>query len=345
MIGVTSGVTLRHGRTVNGRRIVRPPSAAAVAALGGTMGLQNQLNSTPARLAARGSDLLQLVVLTATVLTASYSAVAAWAIGHGRPGLVASGAVAALTAAAGLTYYVRCVHTPQEFVIEELDGLLVVARIQDGDGREHHRYTYSREQCIRATRHNLRLVAIRSHWSGQSRTVEEVASLFPEHRLLDGTIPEEDGRIHRWVYLLGPVARNRRVRVGIKHVFEDVYAPMKPYYRESGENHRVQKLSVRVRFSGDDAPAEAWQVIWKRSRSGSARQEIAREECRAVNEPSTGSVVYELVKSSPDPNCAYGICWRWPATTSRADALTGPPGSPKPITRAGWPAGGDAGIA
>ncbi|MCI4066136.1 hypothetical protein MRQ36_27745 [Micromonospora sp. R77] len=197
--------------------------------------------------------------------------------------------------AAALTYHARRIHSSQDFVIEELVGLLVVARVCSDEGRERHRYTYSRQQRIRATRNNLRLVGIRSHWSGQSRTLEEVTSLYPEHRLLDGAVAEEDGRIHRWVYLLGPIARNRRVRVGIKQVFEDTYAAMKPYYRESGEDHRVQKLSVRVRFACDEAPFAAWQVVWKRSKSGSTRQEVSRDECRPIIDPDTGGVVYELV--------------------------------------------------
>lgn len=285
------------------------------------MGLQRLLDSTPVRLAGRSADLLQLVALAFTALAALYGAGITWAVLHGPSAPLVVGAAAVTGAGAALTYYVRCVHTPQDFVIEELDGLLVVTRVKGEDGRIHHRYTYNRQQCIRAVRHNLRLVGIRSHWSGQSRTIEEATSLFPEHRLLDGAIAEEDGRIHRWVYLLGPIARNRRVWVGIKHVFEDAYAPMKPYYRESGEERRVQKLSVRVRFTPDDAPVEAWQVVWKRPRSGSTRQEVARDECRPIIDPDTGGVVYELVKNKPDPDCAYGISWRWPRTSSCCGAL------------------------
>ncbi|QGN45812.1 hypothetical protein GKC29_02375 [Micromonospora sp. WMMC415] len=299
------------------------------------MGLQELLDSTPARLAGRSSDLLQLVALAFTVLAALYGAGITWAAVHGASVPLVVGAAAVIATAAALAYYVMCIRTRQDFEIEELNGLLVVARVQGEGGRNHHRYTYNRQQRIRALRHDLRLVGIRSHWSGQSRTVEEVTSLFPEHRLLDGAIAEEDGRIHRWVYLLGPIARNRRVSVGIRHVFEDAYAPMKPYYRESGEERRVQKLSVRVRFACDDAPVEAWQVVWKRSKSGSTRQEVARNECRPIIEPDTGSVVYELLKSKPDPDCAYGISWRWPTTSSRSDARAPIHEEPAPMTRVG----------
>ncbi|MFG3702867.1 hypothetical protein ACGF5C_34160 [Micromonospora sp. NPDC047620] len=308
------------------------PPATAVAAAGGIMGLQKLLDSTPARLAGQSSDLLQLVALAFTVLAAPFCAGITWAALHGFSAPLVVGAVAVIATGAAFTYYVRCIHIPQDFVIEELDGLLVVAHVQGEGGREHHRYTYNRQQRIRAVRHNLRLVGIRSHWSGQSRTVEEVTSLFPEHRLLDGAIAEEDGRIHRWVYLLGPIARNRRVWVGIKHVFEDAYAPMKPYYRESGEERRVQKLSVRVRFACDDAPVEAWQVVWKRSKFGSTRQEVARDECRPIMDHDAGSVVYEFLKSKPDPDCAYGISWRWPTTSSR-DARAPLDEEPAPMTR------------
>lgn len=297
------------------------------------MGLRKLLDSTPARLAGRSSDLLQLVALAFTAFAALYGVGITWTAAHGASVPLVVGTAAVIAVAAALTFYVRCIYTPEDFVIEELDGLLVVARVPGEGGRVHHRYTYNRQQRIRAIRHNLRIVGIRSHWSGQSRMVQEAASLFPEHRLLDGAIAEEDGRIHRWVYLLGPIARNRRVRVGIKQVFEDAYGPMKPYYRESGEERRVQRLSVRVRFACDDAPVEAWQVVWKRSRSGSTRQEVARDECRPIMNPDTGSVVYELLKSKPDPDCAYGIAWRWPATSSRCDAGVPLPEEPAPMTR------------
>ncbi|RFS43183.1 hypothetical protein D0Q02_29190 [Micromonospora craniellae] len=113
------------------------------------------------------------------------------------------------------------------------------------------------------------------------------------------------------------------------HVFEDVYAPMKPYYRESGEDRPVGRLSVRVRFDLDDAPVEAWQVVWKRSKAGAARQEVARVECRPVDDLHTGSVIYELLENRPEPGCAYGICWRWQAGSSRdlAAGLAMPPAS------------------
>ncbi|MFG1832898.1 hypothetical protein [Micromonospora chersina] len=297
------------------------------------MGLQKLLDSTPARLAGRSSDLLQLVALAFTTLAAVYGAGITWAAIHGASLPLVVGAAALFAVVAATTFYVKCIHTPKDSVIEELDGLLVVARVHGEGGRIHHRYTYNRQQQIRAIRPNLRIVGIRSHWSGQSRTVEEAASLFPEHRLLDGAIAEEDGRIHRWVYLLGPIARNRRVRVGIKQIFEDAYGPMKPYYRESGEDRKVHRLSVRVRFACDDAPVEAWQVVWKRSRSGSTRQEVARDECRPIIHPDTGSVVYELLKSKPDPDCAYGISWRWPMTSAHCNAGAPLHEEPTPMTR------------
>ncbi|GIJ29069.1 hypothetical protein Vqi01_42310 [Micromonospora qiuiae] len=282
------------------------------------MGLWSLLDSAPARLAGRGSDLLQLAVLSVTALVALHGVAATWLISN-HVAATALVAVPAAVVAVTVACYIRYVHMPADFVIEELNGLLIVTRVKGESGRDYHRYTYSRRQRVRAARHNLRLIGIRSHWSGQSRTVKQVTSLFPEHRLLDPALPEEDGRVHRWLYLHGPIARGRQLDVGIIHVFEDVYAPMKPYYRESGEERPVRRLSVRVRFDLDNAPVEAWQVVWKRSRAGTTRQEVARVECRPINDPNTGSVIYELLKSRPDPGCAYGICWRWPAGGSREE--------------------------
>ncbi|SCG40920.1 hypothetical protein [Micromonospora humi] len=280
------------------------------------MGLRRLLDSTPARLAGQGSDLLQLVVLAGTALAALSGVGTTWAVALHVPPATLVGVAAFLLAGSVLTYYVRCVYRPPDFLIEELDGSLVVTRVKGADGRSHHRYAYTRQQRVRATR-QIRLVGIRSHWSGQNRTVEEATSLFPEHRLLDGAVAEEDGRVYRWLYLLGPLARGRRVSVGIRQVFEDAYAPMKPYYRESCEERPVGKLSVRVQFDHADAPAEAWHVVWRRTRSGSSRQEVARTRCRPSADQAAGRVVYALTLRRPDPECAYGIWWRWSEETSR----------------------------
>ncbi|MFI5833639.1 hypothetical protein ACIA5A_08165 [Micromonospora sp. NPDC051300] len=283
------------------------------------MGLRRLLDSTPARLAGQGSDLLQLVVLAGTALAALYGVGTTWAVALHVPPATLVVVALVLLAGAALTYYVRCVYRPPDFLIEELEGSLVVTRVEEPGGRAHHRYAYTRQQRVRATR-QIRLVGIRSHWSGQNRVVEEATSLFPEHRLLDGAVAEEDGRVYRWLYLLGPLARGRRVQVGIRQVFEDAYAPMKPYYRESCEERPVGKLSVRVQFDHADAPAEAWYVVWRRTRSGSSRQEVARTRCRPSVDQTAGTVVYGLTLRRPDPACAYGIWWRWPEETPRRHA-------------------------
>ena len=278
--------------------------------------LRRLLDSASARLARQSSDLLQLVVLTGTALVAMFGIGRAWMVALHLPSWTLATPLVLLAVAAMVVYYVRCVHHPADFVIEELDGSLVVTRVEGEDGGHHHRYAYTRQQRVRATR-QIRLVGIRSHWSGQTRVIEGATSLFPEHRLLDGAVAEEDGRVYRWLYLLGPLARGRRVNVGIRQVFEDVYAPMKPYYRESCEERRVGKLSVRVQFDRADSPAEAWQVVWRRTRSGSSRQEIARTRCQPSGNHLAGKVVYEMTFQRPDRECAYGIWWRWPEPPTR----------------------------
>ncbi|MFI6128250.1 hypothetical protein [Micromonospora sp. NPDC051141] len=283
------------------------------------MSLRRLLDSTPAQLAGRSADLLQLVVLTGTALATLYGVGTTWVVALHLPPLALVLLAPLLLTVVVTAYYLRCVYRPPDFVIEELDGSLVVTRVPGDDGPDHHRYAYTRRQRVRATR-QIRLVGVRSHWSGQNRVVEEASSLFPEHRLLDGAVAEEDGRVYRWLYLLGPLARGRRVNVGIKQVFEDVYAPMKPYYRESCEERQVRKLSVRVQFDHGDAPAEAWHVVWRRTRSGSSRQEVARTRCRPSAEPTGEKVVYELTRRRPDPECAYGIWWRWPEEPPRRNA-------------------------
>jgi hypothetical protein len=291
------------------------------------MVLRGLLESTPSRLAGRSSDLLQLAVMAATFS----AAVAAWVASHPDMRLVATVLLLTATIFAvslrALNGYVRSFDKPRDFDIEILEGQLDVDRVVDSKGCEFNRCTYTRKQLIQALV-KIWLVELREHWSGQIRIVEETRSIFPEHRVLDGKIPEEDGKTRLWVYPLGPIPKGRRVWVGIKRVFEDAYAPMKTYYRESGEERRVKTMIVRLTFDPQDAPQAVWMVIWKRTKSGSTREEVSREECMPIDGGSGGRVVYENRVNSPGRDRAYGFWWR-PSQTSRhaAAASDGRPAS------------------
>jgi hypothetical protein len=286
------------------------------------MGFSKILDSNPARVASKIADLAQSFGLILGLIGAVGGICVSWLVTQGLrlDAALAVGAVAAVVAlgGAGLVYYIRVVHDPDDYVIEEMAGQLTVRRTLQTNDRFLYRYEYSRSQRVRATRNNLRLIQIRSHWSGQSISVTDVASCFPEHKLLDGGIAEEDGRVYRWIYLLGAVGRGRRVTVGIRQAFEDAFVPMKPYFRESGEDRRVEKLVVRLRFRADEAPDEAWLVTWRRAGSGTGRQEVARERCQPVREQGSDLVLFETRQRRPRSDCAHGFVWRWPVPESGA---------------------------
>jgi len=292
------------------------------------MSLGRLLDSNTARLASRLADLAQGLGLLLAVLGAAGGVAVTWLVSHG----LTSGAVFAVGAAtvsgavaAGLAVHFFEARSSDDYVIEEMVGELTLAQTVLADDRFLYRYEYERRQTVRATRDNLRLVLIRSHWSGQSISVADVAPSFPEHQVLDGRIPEEDGGIYRWVYLLSALGRGRRTTVGIKHTFEDAFVPMKPYYRESGEDCRVDRLVVRLRFRAAEAPTDVWAVTWKNTRSGPGRQEVAREEFRGVKDPGSGMVVFEARIRRPRRNHAHGFVWRWPVPDSAPPCGDDPP--------------------
>jgi len=286
------------------------------------MGFGKILDSSPAKLASRAVDLAQGVGLLLGLAGALGGIGISWLVARGLQAgavlAVGAGSAIAVVGGAAIVYYIRVVHDPDDYVIEELIGQLTVRQTLRTKDRFLYRYEYSRCQRVRATRNNLRLIRIGSHWSGQSISVAEVASCFPEHRLFDGEIPEEDGRIYRWIYLLGAVGRGRRITVGLKHTFEDAFVSMKPYFRESGEDRRVEKLVVRLRFKVDEAPDEAWIVTWKTTGSGMGRQEVAREKCQPSREQGSDMVLFESRSRRPRSDCAHGFVWRWPVPDAGA---------------------------
>jgi hypothetical protein len=208
----------------------------------------------------------------------------------------------------GFAYYIAFLHDPDPYRILELNGLLVVRRVG-----EHHRYENIREQTIQAKRHNVRLVQMRSHWSGRSAEDPEVQSLVADHILLDGQSPEADGRVYRWLYLREPIGRGHRVKVGIRHVFKDDAERMKTYYRESGEETITRALRVVARFDLSDEPVRVEGVMWRGRKHSERRQAAAYIGHSRVVDPLTKTVEFVVSVPRPRRNCAYGVRWEWPA--------------------------------
>ena len=144
------------------------------------------------------------------------------------------------------------IQSPYE--ITKLEGVLFAEATGD-----HHRYSNTRIQTVKTLRNNVRLIEVRSHWTGSySRQTYNVQSVSREHELFDGLIREEDARVHRWIYLRRPLGkRDGSVIVGVSQEWEDDLEAMRPYYREGGARYKTRDLKVTARFSARDAPDES----------------------------------------------------------------------------------------
>jgi hypothetical protein len=285
---------------------------------GGVMGIIDWPSSAPARRLQSVLDFLQAVVFGATSMGALIGAIFAiagediWPITRTNAPLAFIACQVALGAV--LYYYVRYRYNPRQFTIEELVGSLTIERVG-----HHHRFTYERQQRIRADRDGLRHVPIRSHWSGQSRRRSIVEAMSADYRVYNETIPEADGRIYRIIYLFGPIARGHRTSVGIRHRFEDDFQTMKPYYRESGDDLGARKMKIVVRFPKDYDPSHMEGVIWRSRGLGDARHEAGRLEYQRVDDTESGFIEYTIDVARPSRRAAYGLRWEWRPVVDPAD--------------------------
>lgn len=207
----------------------------------------------------------------------------------------------------GTVYYVAHEYDPRFYEILELNGLLLVESAGD-----HHRYTYERKQRVRSTRDDLRLVEVRAHWTGKgSKGITHVASLKSEHTLLDGKAPEENGHVHRWIYLRRPLGRGSEVEVGVRQIHEDDAEQQSPYYREGGGSYHARLVTVVARFPIEEDVHNVEGAIWNSNRS--IRHHIVGSlPCeRRVDRPH-GFVDYIVTVQRPRRYHSYGVRWNWP---------------------------------
>jgi hypothetical protein len=210
-------------------------------------------------------------------------------------------------------YYVKHFCDPEPYEIARLEGVLFIEASGD-----HHRYLNTRTQTVRPLRNNVRLIEVRSHWTGSySRQTYHVQSASREHELFDGTIREEDARVHRWIYLRRPLGkRDDPVKVGVSQEWEDDLEAMRPYYREGGARYKTRDLKVTVRFRAQDAPDESVVEgrIWNTAKTGiTGHVEVQRHYDR----PSS-CVEYVVIVPKPKRFHSYGLRWTWPDNTQQS---------------------------
>jgi len=207
-------------------------------------------------------------------------------------------------------YYVKHICDPEPYEITKLDGTLFMEAVDD-----HHRYSNTRTQAVRALRNNVRLIEVRSHWTGSySRQTYSVQSVTREHELFDGIIREEDARVHRWIYLRRPLGkRDDSMTVGVSQEWEDDLEAMRPYYREGGARYKTRDLKVTVRFRAQDAPEESDVEgrIWNTAKNGIA----GNVEFQRHYDRKSQCIEYAVHVPKPKRFHSYGIRWHWPDQT------------------------------
>jgi len=150
----------------------------------------------------------------------------------------------ALSALAYLRHRLRTFN-PTLYRILQLEGVLTIEPVGD-----HRRYHYIRRQRIRATHDDLRLIELREHWTGKgSRDSLTVKCIRPtDAKLMNGEVPEEDGRVHRWVYPTRPLGRGECVDVEVHQIHIDDVEAQRPYFRQGGGRYDTDAIYVKVRF-------------------------------------------------------------------------------------------------
>jgi hypothetical protein len=212
--------------------------------------------------------------------------------------------------AGGFWYYIRYISNPTFYEILELEGLLVIESAGD-----HYHYKYERTQTVRALRNDLRLIEFRSHWTGASKIRPRVESAVGDYAILDGRHPEEDGRVHRWVYPRRPIGKGREVIVGIKQEHEDDVHRQLPYFREGGGRYKTRRIKVTTRFHPDEDPRVRCDVegkVWNINRTLDQDIVAGSIRCVRVVNRELGTVDYIVVVDKPKRYHSYGMEWEWP---------------------------------
>jgi hypothetical protein len=214
----------------------------------------------------------------------------------------------ALCALSYLRYRLRTFN-PTFYRILRLEGILRIEPIGD-----HRRYHYARRQQIRATHDDLRLIELREHWTGKgsrdSSTVKCVRP--PDAKLMDGEVPEEDGRVHRWVYPTRPLGRGECLDVEVHQTHIDDVETQRPYFRQGGGRYDTDAISVTVCFPTGYEPREISGGIWNTGRPLLHNQLIRTVDCVRAEDQASGTITYTVESGSMPHHHSVGLYWVWP---------------------------------
>lgn len=214
--------------------------------------------------------------------------------------------VVTIVAGTGAWYYIVRFYDPPFCEILDIESRLVVESVDD-----HHRYTYTKRQTIRATRGQLRLIEFRAHWTGRGSKPPQVTTLVSDQVLLNGQRAELDGRVHRWIYPFPPVGRGQTLKTGIRQIHEDDVEPQRPYFRDGGGRYKTRNLVIIARFALDEDPSPAGG-IWDSSMPVGENNLVGSLEPERLVDRKARTVDYIVKVDSPKKFHSYGVSWEWP---------------------------------
>jgi hypothetical protein len=208
-----------------------------------------------------------------------------------------------------LWYYIEHVCDPEPYEVTSISGMLTIEAVGD-----HHQYKNTRHQTIKALRNGVRLVEVRTRWTGDSSKDKlRTESTEKDHKLFDGRDREEDWRVHRWIYLGRALKKGQRASVGVYQEWEDDLGPMHPYYREGGSRYKTRNMIVTVRFPRKRAPdrSDVEGLVWGTERYGQ-RSEVGNLNVLRELDQIPGYIDYSVIVRRPRRGQSYGLRWKWP---------------------------------
>jgi hypothetical protein len=206
---------------------------------------------------------------------------------------------------------------PTFYRILRLEGILRVEPVGD-----YRRYHYARRQRIQATHDDVRLIELREHWTGKgSRDSLTVRCVRPTDAvLMDGKVPEEDGRVHRWVYPTRPLGRGEHLEVEVHQTHIDDVETQRPYFRQGGGRYDTESICVQVCFPAGYEPVEIHGGVWNTGRPLLHNQLIETIDCARTEDRTAGTITYTVEWGRMSHHHSVGLYWVWPERTASKTA-------------------------
>ena len=199
--------------------------------------------------------------------------------------------------------YTRSYLEVNRYELAEVEASLLVERIGT-----HHRYTYRRENLVRARRNNVRLIGFSWYWTGQTANKIQISTTDPDHTLLDGLRTEEDGIRYLWVYVGRAMSKGESLWVGIELVAEDDMSPMRTFFREGGWGYKVRRIDATLRFPRNEEPSSVGTVVQDLRKPKTPMANVDLDPTRTVDE-ATDTVDFSITVPHPRRGRRYGFRW------------------------------------